>query len=183
MRDGGKGGSRTQTGAAFENLHTDLLHFLQGSDSYIQEGNNIYARQGQVRKDDNVIAKLYHKNKFYSEFLKNADVDYTRIISRRIIPDVVVEVIDTKFLAIIEAKFQKNPGSTDEKIQTCDFKQKQFRKLIPANYKFKYIYLLNKWFKDKKGYADDLRYIKKTENCDYCIEQIPNDYIPGLGNK
>ena len=45
---------------------------------------------------------------------------------------------------ILEIKFQEVAGSTDEKLQTCDFKIKQYRKLLSRlNIEVKYIYILN----------------------------------------
>jgi hypothetical protein len=39
-------------------------------------------------------------------------------------------------------------GSVDEKLQTCDFKRKQYLKLVqPLGIKVEYVYVLNDWFK------------------------------------
>ena len=155
MREGGIGGANTRTGANYEKVREDLTQFLQYSIKYIQpkdDRSHIYLRQGKEKKDNNIIANVYYKNEFY-----------------------------TKFLGIIEIKNQNTTGTVDEKIQTCDFKQRQFKKLlVGTGYKFKFIYLLNDWFTQDR-YKDDLDYIKNiVENCDYCINQIPNDLLDGL---
>ena len=63
-------------------------------------------------------------------------------------------------------------GSVDEKLQTCDFKKKQYKKLMaPANIDVKYIYLLDNWFKNEK-YKDVLDYIHSVD-CEYYFEYIP----------
>ncbi len=73
---------------------------------------------------------------------------------------------------IIECKFQKKPGSVDEKLQTCDFKKQQYQKLLAQlNIEAEYIYLLSDWFKQKK-YKDVLDYIISVR-CSYYFEYIP----------
>jgi len=42
------------------------------------------------------------------------------------LPDDAMLVIIRETLFIIEIKFQQVEGSVDEKLQTCDFKRKQF---------------------------------------------------------
>ena len=64
------------------------------------------------------------------------------------------------------------PGSGDEKLQTCDFKRKQYRKLLSRlNIEVEYVYILSDWFRDKK-YKDVLDYIISV-NCQYYFGYIP----------
>lgn len=64
-------------------------------------------------------------------------------------------------------------GSTDEKLQTCDFKIKQYRKLLSTlNVEVKYIYILNDWFK-KPEYKDVLDYIISVDGCYYYFHYLP----------
>ena len=73
---------------------------------------------------------------------------------------------------IIECKFQQVAGSVDEKLQTCDFKKKQYQKLLSSlNMEVEYIYLLSNWFQ-QAGYRDVLDYIISV-NCRYYFEDIP----------
>ena len=77
---------------------------------------------------------------------------------------------DTKQLFVYEKKYQQTPGSADEKIQTCGFKIRQYKKLgkaMGAN-EIKYIYLLSSWF-SQPCYKDALDYIKEVPDCDYII--------------
>ena len=130
MREGGTGGANTRTGANYEKVREDLTQFLQYSIKYIQpkdDRSHIYLRQGKEKKDNNIIANVYYKNEFYTKFLEPKQVNVNKILSKKLIPDVVVEVINTKFLGIIEIKNQNTTGTVDEKIQTCDFKQRQFK--------------------------------------------------------
>ena len=87
-------------------------------------------------------------------------------------PDDSIFVLLNNKLHIIECKHQEVAGSVDEKLQTCDFKKKQYKKLMaPANIDVEYIYLLDDWFKDAK-YTDVLNYIHSV-GCDYYFEYIP----------
>lgn len=64
----------------------------------------------------------------------------------------------------------KTPGSADEKIQTCGFKIRQYKKLgkaLGAN-EVKYTYLLSSWF-SQPCYKDALEYIKEVPDCNYII--------------
>ena len=50
----------------------------------------------------------------------------------------------------------------DEKLQTCDFKKKQYQKLMSfLGIKVEYFYLLNDWFREYK-YTDVLNYINSV---------------------
>jgi hypothetical protein len=73
---------------------------------------------------------------------------------------------------IIEVKYQEVSGSVDEKLQTCGFKLRQYKKLFaPLNYEVEYIYILNNWFRDKR-YKDTLDFIIDM-NCKYYFEYLP----------
>ncbi|MBR6952752.1 MAG: hypothetical protein IKI43_02890 [Campylobacter sp.] len=72
----------------------------------------------------------------------------------------------------MECKFQQVAGSVDEKLQTCDFKKKQYQKLMShLNMEVEYIYLLSDWFK-KPEYKDTLDYIISV-NCQFYFNYIP----------
>ena len=97
-------------------------------------------------------------------------IDYKRIISKKLLPDDALLVDNT--LYVIEKKFQKCAGSVDEKIQTCDFKKKQYTKLLtPCNIRVEYYYVFNDWFK-KPEYFDVKEYIIQV-GCIYFFNEIP----------
>lgn len=105
-------------------------------------------------------------------FLKQLNIDWTKYISKRLLPDDSIYVLLNNKLFIIECKHQEVAGSVDEKLQTCDFKKKQYKKLMaPANIDVEYIYLLDGWFR-KEQYTDVLNYIHSV-GCDYYFEYIP----------
>ena len=91
-------------------------------------------------------------------------------------PDDAILIIKDKTLFIIEIKFQVVAGSVDEKLQTCDFKNKQYKRLLtPLKISVKYAYILNDWFKKKK-YKDVLNYIKSV-GCYYFFNELPLDFL------
>lgn len=107
------------------------------------------------------------KYKLYA-YLKSLKIDYTKIISKKLLPDEAYFNPETKELFIYEKKFQSVSGSVDEKPQTCGFKIYQYRKIGAAigATKVTYTYIFNDWFK-KPEYKDMLEYIKSIEGCDY----------------
>jgi hypothetical protein len=163
MIKNGKGGGNTKTGLIFEGK-TDLATFLSGQPGYS-------VQNGVVSYNGEKVARIFKKRGFY-KFLKEIDIDWKKIISKQLFPDDSIYVIINNTLFIIECKYQQVGGSVDEKLQTCDFKRKQYQKLMaPANIDVEYIYLLADWFKQDK-YKDVLDYIISM-HCYYYFEYIP----------
>lgn len=108
--------------------------------------------------------------------LEEYNINWKEIISKKLLPDDSIYVIIKNTLYIIECKFQKVAGSVDEKLQTCDFKKKQYQKLFSrANIEVEYVYLLSDWFK-KPEYKDVLDYIISVR-CQYYFSYIPLDKL------
>ena len=163
MIKGGIGGGNTRTGLIFEDK-VDLATFLSNLPRYTLENNNVYYEGCKV-------AMIFKKNNFY-KFLKDIGINWENYISKKLLPDDSIYVIINNTLYIIECKHQQVAGSVDEKLQTCDFKKKQYQKLMaPANIKVQYMYLLDNWFRDPK-YKDVLDYIISV-GCQYYFEYIP----------
>ena len=115
-------------------------------------------------KDGNTYLNLKGR-KFYA-YLTKKGIDYTKLVSRILLPDECVYSEKTNTLYVFEKKFQQTAGSADEKLQTCDFKKKQYQKMTKSlNMKVEYTYILSDWFKQEM-YADVLDYIKEMQ-CDY----------------
>ncbi len=164
MIKNGKGGGNTRTGLVFEGK-TDLATFLSGQPHYS-------VREHDVFYDENKVAEIYKKRSFYSVFLKRLNINWKNCISKQLYPDDSIFVLLNNTLFIIECKHQQVAGSVDEKLQTCDFKKKEYKKLMStANIDVEYIYLLDDWFKNPK-YKDMLDYIHSVD-CDYYFEYIP----------
>lgn len=164
MIKGGKGGGNTRTGLVFEGK-TDLSIFLSKQPHYSVINHDVYY-------DGNKVAEVYKKYNFYNIFLKKLEIVWEEHISKRLLPDDSIFVLLNNTLFIIECKHQQTAGSVDEKLQTCDFKRKQYKKLMaPANIDVEYIYLLDDWFR-KSEYKDVLNYIQSV-GCDYYFQYIP----------
>lgn len=163
MIKGGKGGGNTRTGLIFEGK-VDLATFLSKQPGYSIKKNVVYYNKQEV-------GKIFKKFALYS-FLTELKIDWKKFISSRLLPDDSIYVLVNNTLFIIECKHQQGQGSVDEKLQTCDFKKKQYQKLFaPANIDIQYIYLLNDWFRKPK-YKDVLDYIISV-GCQYYFEYIP----------
>lgn len=163
MRKGGVGGANTRTGIVFEG-RVDLLTKLAELPGYKVDDTTIYY-------EDNEIARSFRKNSLYV-FLREQGIDYRNYISKRLLPDDAIYVIKDNTVYIIEAKFQIVAGSVDEKLQTCDFKKKQYKKLFASlNYEVEYIYILSDWFR-KEEYKDVRDYITSV-GCRFYFEYLP----------
>ncbi len=167
MKEKGIGGANTKTGLVFEGK-TDLATFLNKQKDYRVVNGIVYFCGGQV-------ARIFKKHKLY-KFLEEYKINWKDILSKKLLPDDSIYVIVKNTLYIIECKFQKVAGSVDEKLQTCDFKKKQYQKLFSmANIEVEYIYLLSDWFKQKQ-YRDVLDYIISVR-CQYYFNYIPLEKI------
>ena len=163
MKAKGTGGANTKTGLVFEG-NTDLSTFLNKQIDYKVTNENVYYK-------DELVARVFKKHSFY-KFLDEHGVVWKSIVSKRLLPDDSIYVIINNTMFIIECKFQQSAGSVDEKLQTCDFKRKQYQKLLSQlNMEVEYMYLLSDWFK-KPEYKDVLDYIISVR-CSYYFEYIP----------
>ena len=163
MIKGGIGGANTKTGLVFEGK-TDIITYLSAQPGYSVEGSKVYYK-GEF------VARTFKKHGFY-KFLEEYDINWTQIISKKLLPDDCIFVVIMNTLYVIECKFQQVEGSVDEKLQTCDFKKKQYQKLLfRANIEVEYIYLLSDWFRNPK-YKDVLDYIISV-GCHFYFEYIP----------
>lgn len=163
MIRGGKGGGNTLTGLNFES-ERDILSLLSKTKGYSVRENVVYY-------EDRAVAQSYRKHGLY-KYLEERKVNYRRILSKKLLPDEALYVIVNNTLYIIEIKFQEVSGSVDEKLQTCDFKKKQYKKLMaPLNIEVEYIYILSDWFRNP-GYKDALDYVISV-GCQYYFGYLP----------
>jgi len=168
MKENGVGGANTKTGLVFEGT-TDLATFLNKQTGYSVQDS------GKVYYEKELVARIFKKHRLYA-FLAEYKIDWKKHISKKLLPDDSIYVIIKNVLYIIECKCQKVAGSVDEKLQTCDFKKKQYQKLFSmANIDVEYMYLLNDWFK-KPEYKDVLDYILSVR-CQYYFNYIPLEKI------
>jgi len=160
---GGIGGGNTKTGLNFER-ERDILGLLGNTPGYSVDGHVISYGGTEV-------ARSYRKNSLYS-FLAQQGIKYKEILSKKLLPDEALYVIVNNTMYILEIKFQRVAGSVDEKLQTCDFKKKQYQRLFaPLNYEVEYIYILSDWF-NRPEYKDVLTYINSV-GCQYYFGYLP----------
>jgi len=169
MKEGGLGGANTLTGLHFERK-VDFHDLLSAKPGY--EVKPVFGKAGKgVFFKGKLVARCFRKNDFY-KFLEEEGVDWRAKITKRLLPDDALLVIVRETLFIIEVKYQQVAGSVDEKLQTCDFKRKQYLKLVsPLGLMVEYVYVLNDWFKDP-AYKDVLDYIHSV-NCHYKFGSLP----------
>lgn len=168
MKKGGIGGGRTITGLRFESRVT-LEKVIAAIPNYEVSNDVVYFKGKKV-------AEFYPKNKLYKNLLQPRSIDYSKIISKRLLPDETILILKDKILFIIEIKFQEVAGSVDEKLQTCDFKNKQYKKLLaPLDISVKYVYVLSDWFK-KPAYKDVLNYVESV-GCYYFFNELPMEFL------
>jgi hypothetical protein len=168
LKKGGKGGALTQSGLRFEK-ETDLQRALLDLPGYRVLGDRVF-------KSGKPIGQLCGKYRLYSHFLAPRGVRWRDTLSKRLLPDEAVYLDETKSLYIIEKKFQETEGSVDEKLQTCDFKKKQYSRLVhQLGVKVEIVFVLNDWFRQPK-YHDTLQYIEDT-GCHYYFNEIPLEAI------
>lgn len=163
MISGGRGGANTLTGLEFEKKK-DILSLLRKTPGYSVDGHVILFNGKEV-------ARSYRKGSLY-KYLASQGVNYSEILSKRLLPDEALYVVVNNTMFIVELKFQRVAGSVDEKLQTCDFKKKQYQRLFaPLNYEVEYIYILSDWFQ-KPEYKDVLTYVNSV-GCHYYFKYLP----------
>ena len=117
-----------------------------------------------------MIGKVYKFNEF-NKFLKIHGINNFKNYIYHEPKHTLFLLINNKFF-VLDYRYQQVGGSVDEKLQTCDFKKKQYKRLLAAlNFEVEYIYILNDWFK-KPEYKDVLAYIHSV-GCDYYFNYIP----------
>lgn len=163
------GGAQTNTNGLHFEQTTELRDLFENSNDFSVFGDDIY-------KGSQKVATLYQKNALYKNLLEPRGINYGRILSKKLLPDDAILVYPKKTLYIIEKKFQHSAGSVDEKLQTCDFKKKQYMKLMsPLGYNVEYCYFLCEWF-ERPEYKDVKEYILSV-GCKYFFDEIPLDYL------
>lgn len=168
MKKSGVGGGRTITGLRFES-RVAMKQVLAKLPGYKIDDDSVFFQNKKV-------AEFYEKHKLYKNLLEPNHIDYSVIISKKLLPDEAILIISGKTLYIIEIKFQEVTGSVDEKLQTCDFKNRQYKRLLaPLGITVKYTYILSDWFQ-KKEYKDVLQYIESV-GCYYFFNELPLDFL------
>lgn len=173
MKTGGLGGANTLTGLKFERK-VDFQKLISAISGY--EVKKVSGKAGRgVFFEGKLVAWCFRKHDFY-QFLSESGIDWKNLISKKLLPDDALLVIVRETLFIVEVKYQQVIGSVDEKLQTCDFKRKQYLKLVsPLGLKVEYVYVLSDWLK-KPEYKNVLDYIHSV-NCHYRFNELPMAWL------
>ena len=108
--------------------------------------------------------------------MKVNGINWKNRISSQLLPDIVFVNFQKKIIFFGDDKFQKAPGSADEKIQTAHFKHFVLSKLCRGlGYEIDYFYLLNDWFLRKK--YDDLKEYLDLYDFKYYFNEIPLEHV------
>ena len=122
------------------------------------------------------LGMLAQKYKLYSRILEPNGINWEEYISKRLLPDEAFYNYTNRTMYIIEKKFQHDSGSVDEKIQTCDFKKKQYQKLFaPLRIRVEYIYVCNDWF--TQSMYDNVHEYIHSVGCHIFFNEIPLDFL------
>ena len=147
------GGAQTNVNGLHFEQTTSLRDVLESLPHFTVMGDVVW-------KNGEHVGELCGKHQIYSKLLEPKGINYKKIISKKLLPDDAILIKDTVY--IIEKKFQSGAGSVDEKLQTCDFKKKQYTRLLSTvGLRCEYIYVLSDWFKQPE-YKDVHEYIKSV---------------------
>lgn len=123
LKTGALGGANTLTGLNFESK-VDFQKLLEKVPGYSIDKMPDKAGMGAFF-EGKLVARCFKKHAFY-KFLTEFGVDWHKMLSKKPLPVDALLVIARETLFIIEVKYQQ-VGIW--KLQTCDFKRKQYLKL------------------------------------------------------
>lgn len=160
----GGGAATNANGLRFEQ-QTRLADAFVAAGYTVDPAGNVYANGRR-------LGQLAEKYKLYTLLLSPMGVNASRILSKRLLPDEAFFNMGNNTVYIIEKKFQQAAGSVDEKLQTCDFKKKQYLRLFrPLGIAVEYYYVCNDYFR-QESYRDVFAYIEDV-GCRYFFGEIP----------
>lgn len=126
------------------------------------------------------VWEIFKHHSLYKLFLEPKWINYKEYLSAKLLPDWAIFVIIKNTLFILEVKKQGWWGSTDEKLQTSDFKRKQYQKLVyNLNIKIEFCFILDEFFKQQK-YNDVLNYITAIGDKYFWGSTLPLEYMSFL---
>ena len=169
MIKGGTGGANTVTGAYFEQIahgkapgipvhKTKLRTYFEEHTNKLYSLSKIFEKNSGVPRKEIAEDKWERAKQFEGKFL----------LTKALEPDECWIDYESSTMTVFEKKYQDTNGSVDEKIQTCEFKWRQYKKIateleIENVY---YIFILGDFFKNPY-YVDALNYVKSVPYCDY----------------
>ena len=161
----GGGALTTEHGLLYE-TYTDLEEALRKAGFDIKEEAACKEVYDKLVK----VGLITKKQKFYKCFSHLDHDGWKNYVSKQLLPDDVFINLKNKTIYIIEKKYQAGNGSVDEKLQTVDFKIKEYEKMLPG-WKIEFFYILNDFF-NKDAYKDVFDYIKASGG-KYYFNELP----------
>lgn len=159
-----------KTWLPFESL-VDPRKIIQGLKNY--EIKNEF----EIFYFDKKVWEIFKHNSLYKLFLEPKWINYKNYISAKLLPDSAIYIIIKNKLFIIEIKKQGWWWSTDEKLQTSDFKRKQYQKLtLKLWIKVEFCFILDEFFKHPR-YNDVLNYIVAIGDKYFWWSTLPLEYM------
>jgi hypothetical protein len=147
LKTGGLGGASTSTGLSLEGK-VNFQQLIGAIPGYSVKKVPGKAGMG-IFFEGELVARCFKKYDFY-DFLSEEKVDWSQVLSKELLPYDALLVIVREILFIIEVKHQQVAEYVYRKLQTCDFKRKQYLKLVaPLGLKVEYVYVLSDWFKSQ----------------------------------
>lgn len=124
------------------------------------------------RAENEMVGYIVGKHELYKFFDLQENDLWKQYISKKLLPDEAFFNLSNKTIYIIEKKWQQVSGSVDEKLQTCDFKKKEYEALFSdTDFNIEYYYVLNDFFEEDK--YDDVRKYIIDNSCKYFYYEIP----------
>lgn len=175
MKKGGVGGANTNaSGLPYEAKVAQEIRntFLANGFQEVQAQKNPTKRQ--IFRNSNYEFQLLLHNAFYTEFIEELGINFKQKFSARLIPDIALVDKANSRVKIIEIKNQTGSGSVVEKLQTCDYKQYYYSKLLNEfNYEVQVMWRLGKFFEENsKSLASVYEYMI-LKNSPYFFSDIP----------
>ncbi len=163
----GGGAATNANGLLFEQT-TSLNSALDANGYKVSDDGKVYNSKG--------LFLGYSKSKYsFRKFLEECGVDLS-VNSDILLPDDAFINSKNNTVYIIEKKFQSGSGSVSEKIQTCEYKKIQYKKLVSQiGYQVEYIYILSDFF-DNPKFADVLHFIE-SKGCHYYFNELPLRFL------
>ena len=159
------------------NTNVNGLKFEQDTSLDSALTNNGYCIiDNKVLLEGSLVGYSLQKHNLYKFFEHIKDEKWRQYISKKILPDDAFYNISNNTVYIIEKKFQHGSGSVDEKLQTCDFKKKEYIKLLsPAGVNVEYLYVLNDWF--EQPMYDDVKEYISVNGCYFFFNSVPITFL------
>ena len=179
MKKGGTGGANTNaSGLPYEAKVAEEIRSVFRVNGYSHSKNDVNFPKSEFFSLKNNQMQMSFHNSFYKEFVETLGIDYKDTFSAKLIPDIALINRKKRMLKIIEIKNQTGSGSVVEKLQTCDFKQYYYSKLLEReDYTVQVLWRLGPYFKDNAIGLTSVYEYMLIKQSPYFFEDIPINFL------